>query len=169
MRHIRRGKSLLEAVILISILSIVLGMSATSLVTLFRLRSRFSRDAEQALTLDRLAVRLRSDAHEAVSASLEDGCTLALADGRTIHYAYAAPSMIRQVKRDTAVLHHDTYLLPRHAEVAFENVENAEKRLVRLSIRPGEFRLPARELPRGATIEAAVGLNPLVMQTARRP
>ena len=169
MKRIRPGKSLLEAVVMISMLAIVVGMSATSLATLFRLRRQFSRDAEQAQALDRLASRLRSDAHEAVSASVETGLVLTLADGRTIEYSHVSPSLVRQVKRDGAVVHHDTFLLPRNASVAFGKDDQSDHPLIRLTIGPGEFRLPARELPRAATIEAIVGLSDGLVQIAREP
>ena len=63
------GKSLLEVVVMISLMSIVLGLSATSLASLFRLRYTITRDTEHARSIDRLAMRLRQDAHEAISAS----------------------------------------------------------------------------------------------------
>ena len=155
--------------VVISILTIVIGMSATSLATLYRLHRRYARDTEQALVLDRLAMRLRSDAHEAVSVSLDDGCTLELADGRSIHYSMAAPRIIRQVKRDASVLHHDTFLMPRDAVVEFAKEGTPDRTLIRLSVRPGEFKLPARELPRSTTMEAAVRLLPGLAQDVREP
>lgn len=169
MRHARRGKSLVELMVVISILSIVTGMSATILATLYRLHRRYARDMEQAVTLDRLATRLRADAHDAVVAAVDEDCTLGLADGRSIQYAFTAPRIIRQVKRDASVLHHDTFLMPRDAIVQFEKEGTPDRTLVRLLVRPGEFKLPARELPRGATIEAAVGLRAALAQNVREP
>jgi len=169
MKHPRRGKSLVELLVVISILSIVIGMSTTSLATLYRLHRRYARDTEQAITLDRLAARLRTDAHEAVIVAVDEDCTFGLADGRSIRYAFTAPRIIRQVKRDALVLHHDTFLMPRDAVVQFEKEGTPDRTLIRLSIRPGEFKMPARELPRSATIEAAAGLHRPMAQIARQP
>ena len=163
------GKSLLEAVVMISILSLVMGLSATSLTTLFRIRHQMSRDSEQATALSRLAARLRLDAHEAVSASLDDGCLFTLADGGTIHYAYTTPNIEREVRRDDAVLHRDRFVLPRSATAAFERVGDSAGALIRLTIRPVEVRTRRTEMPRVATIEASIGLNRALAQNRRQP
>jgi hypothetical protein len=165
----RSARTLIEVVVIISLLSVVMGLSVTSLGTLFRVRQQVQRDSEQGAAINRLATRLRSDAHEALSASAKDGFQLALADGREIHYSFVAPSIIRQVRRDTTVLHHDTFRLSRSVNVTFEEVESTSKRLIRLSIRPAESRLPPRDIPRTATIEAAVGLTASMAQIARSP
>src|SRR5262249_16177112 len=52
------GKTLLEAVIIISMMGLVVGLAATSLATLFRLRQQMSHDSEQATALARLSTRL---------------------------------------------------------------------------------------------------------------
>ena len=56
------GKSLLEVVVMISLMSILLGLSATSLASLFRLRDTITRDTEHARSIHRLAMRLRQEA-----------------------------------------------------------------------------------------------------------
>jgi hypothetical protein len=165
----RSGKSLIEALVLISILSLVVALSATSLATLFRIRHQMSRDREQGASISRLATRLRLDAHEADRASLDDGCSFALSDGRTIRYAYAAPSVVREVRRDDTVLHRDRFLLPKSATAAFERDENLPAGLIRLTIRPIEVRTRRTEMPRTATIEAAVGLHQVLSKNRRQP
>src|SRR2546421_12877241 len=113
----RYGKSLIEALVIISMMSIILGLSATSLASLFRLRHVMVRDAEQAASLDRLAMRLRLDAHEAVSAAVDEGCVLNFAEGRSVHYSYAAPRVVGEGLRDEKLVHRDTFSLPRHTVV----------------------------------------------------
>jgi hypothetical protein len=168
-RHRSDGKSLLEALVLISILSLVVALSATSLTTLFRIRHQMSRDREQGATISRLATRLRLDAHEADSVSLNDGCMFSLTDGRTIHYSFDAPNLVRQVRRDTTLLHRDRFLLPKSATAAFERDGDLPPALVRLSIRPIEVRTRRTEMPRTATIEAAVGPTRTIAQNGRQP
>ena len=173
----RSARTLIEVVVIISLLSIVMGLSVTGLGTLFRVRQQVQRDSDQAAAINRLATRFRSDAHEALSVGnalrgvpgTDEGFNFTLPDGRTIHYTFVTPSIIRQVRRDTTVLHHDTYRLYREVNVTCEEVDSVPKRLIRLSIRPAESRLPPRDIPRTATIEAAVGLNSSLGQIARSP
>ena len=164
----RAGKTLLEVAIIVSIMSIVIGMCATSLATLFRLRFQISRDREQGAALARLATRLRSDAHDAISVTVNGACEFSLSDGRTVSYAIESAKVIREVRRDGDVVHRDRFLLPTTATAAFEKDSGAVP-LVRLSIRPGELRTRKTEMPRVATIEAAVGLHRAMAQNVRRP
>ena len=159
MRQARAGKSLIETLVMISMLSLVLALSATSLATLFRLRHMITRDSESAASIERLALRLRLDAHEAVSADASDGCVFTLADGRSVRYRFTAPRMTREVDRDGTVIHRDSFLLPRHSIATFQTEPLGGGTLIQLVIKPAETRLPPRELPRTATIEAVVGLH----------
>jgi hypothetical protein len=169
MKPTRSGRSLIEVVVMLTVLSVVLGLSTTALATLFRVKQQFARDAEQAATISRLDLRLRADAHEAVSASAEDGCTFMLADGRTIHYAFETPAMIRQVRQGDAILHRDSFRLPRNAAVTFQREGDSPRSLIRLSVGTSDTPKFTRDLPRTATTEAAVGIGPQLAQTARQP
>jgi type II secretory pathway pseudopilin PulG len=164
-----RGKTLLEVVIIISMMGLVVGLAATSLATLFRLRQQMSRDSEQAAVLARLGTRLRLDAHEAVAVALNDGCLLTLPDGRSIQYTFAAQSITREVKRDATVVHRDRFLLPKSAGAEFSRDGESPSAMVRLSIRPIEVKTRNTEMPRTTTIEAVVGLNRALAQTERQP
>src|SRR5436305_829200 len=146
MSRAHQGKSLIELLVIISIMSIVTGVSATSLAGLYRVHRRQARDVEQAMAIDRLTTRLRTDAHEAAETAVDGDLVLNLADRRSIRYSYEAPRIIRHVKRDESVLHRDTFVMPRDVIVAFEKEQVGSGTLIRLSIRPGELKLPAREL-----------------------
>ena len=164
----RHGKSLIEALIIISLMSIIIGLSATSLASLFRLRYVMVRDAEQAASLDRLAMRLRLDAHEAVSAVAENGYRLNFADGHTIQYSFVASRIVREVRRDEKVVHRDTFSLPRPALATFDG-DTISRRLLRVIVKPEPTKLPPRELPRKALIEAAFGIHGNVAVNGGRP
>jgi type II secretory pathway pseudopilin PulG len=164
----RSAKTLLEVVVMISILSVVVGLSATTLATLYRVRRQTQLDSEQRAALHRLAMHFRADAHDALSARVTDHCEFMLPDGRTIHYAFASPNVTRQLRKDDTVLHHDTFRLSRTANATFEQPEN-EKNLIQVTIRPIESRLPPRDTPRSATIDAVIGLNSFLAQIARSP
>jgi hypothetical protein len=139
-------------------MSIIVGMAATSLGSLFRLRYVMVRDAEQAASLDRLAMRLRLDAHEAASAATDNGLLLSCADGRSIQYSFAAPRIVREVRRDDNVVHRDTFSLPRHSVATFDD-DSISRGLLRVVIKPEQTKLPPRELPRNAVIEAALRIH----------
>jgi hypothetical protein len=165
----RLGKTLLEVVVILSIMTVVIGACVTSLSTLFRLRHQFQRDREQIAAIARVGTLLRTDAHQAVSASVDDGCSLTLADGRTIHYEFSSPRIVRRIEREGKTLHRDSFLLTKTASAKFERDGDSPASLVRLTIRPVDSNLPPREVPRTATIEAAVGLSTALAQNARQP
>src|SRR5688572_12341718 len=58
----RSARTLIEVVVIISRLSVVMGLSVSSLGTLFRIRQQVQRDSEQGAAINRMATRLRSDA-----------------------------------------------------------------------------------------------------------
>ena len=164
MKHHRpAGKSLVEMLVMISILSIIMGLSATTLASLFRLRYTITRDTEQARSIDRLATRLRADAHEALSATLAEDCVLKLNDGRSIRYSFTSPRIVREVrerKQDREeIVHRDSFSVPRRSLVAFQSEKAGTGSLVRILIEPENTKLPPRELPRTARIEAAIGIH----------
>jgi hypothetical protein len=163
MRHRPSGKSLIEMLVMISILSIIMGLSATTLASLFRLRHTITRDTEQGRSIDRLATRLRADAHEAVSAVVADDCILKLTDGRSIRYSFTSPRIVREVREQKQdreeVVHRDSFSIPRRSGVTFQSEQSGTGSLVRIVIEPENTRLPPRELPRTARIEAAVGIR----------
>ncbi|HMC09875.1 MAG TPA: hypothetical protein VKH44_01240, partial [Pirellulaceae bacterium] len=77
--------------------------------------------------------------------------------------------IVRQVRRDDTVLHRDRFLLPKSATAAFERDGDLPAGLLRLTIRPIEVRTRRTEMPRTATIEAAVGLHRALVQNGSRP
>lgn len=167
------GKSLIEMVVMISLLSIVLGLSATSLASLFRLRYTITRDTEHARSIDRLAMRLRQDAHEAVSASVAQECDLTLSKGKSIRYSFATPRIVREVRNGAKgaekIVHRDSFSLPRHSLVNFQSEQIDSGTLLRVVIEPESTRLPPRELPRRARIEAAVGIHGTLANSGGQP
>jgi prepilin-type N-terminal cleavage/methylation domain-containing protein len=166
---LRRGKSLIELLVVISIMSVVLGLCATSLATLFRLRHQLSRDRQQAAALARLATRLRQDAHSATDFSLDSACLLTLPAGEAVHYTYAPPHILREHRRGVQLLHRDRFTLPTSATAAFEQEAGSPHPLLRLTIRPAEVSTRRTEIPRAVTIEAAVGLTANLSATRRLP
>src|SRR5262245_51820037 len=61
MSHPRRGKTLVEALVIMSLLMVALAASTTTLAALFRIERYIRRDTERGVTLERLAAQLRTD------------------------------------------------------------------------------------------------------------
>jgi type II secretory pathway pseudopilin PulG len=156
----RQGKSLVEMLVIIAVLSVVLMGAVTTLVTLLRIERQIHRDLAQGQALARLASRVRTDAHQAVAATTAGDCDLTLANGRTIHYAFDAPRIVREVRRGSAVEHRDGFPLPAGAEVAFSLADEAGGKLLRLSIAAADTSTTAHAVPvRPTSIEAVVNLH----------
>lgn len=131
-KHRRRAFSLLEMLLVISILGVVLALATTMLGTSFRLHTRTVDRADLQRSLDQLAVRLRTDAHSAVAAKMlgeeeeSPGVSLSLADGRTIVYSALANEIERRVEREGQVEHRDAFRLAGcEAELAVEKPAEA--------------------------------------------
>jgi len=168
-RSPRSGKSLIEMLVMISLLSIILGLSATTLASLFRLRSTISKDTDQARSIDRLATRWRTDAHEATSASVGETCELKLSDNRSIRYSFAVPRVTREVYDGDEIVHRDSFALSRNSSVTFQTEPFGTGQLIRAIVETVNNRLPVRELPRSARIEAAVGIHGVLATSGAQP
>ncbi len=165
MTRSRRGKSLIEMLIIISILSVVLSTTAATLIALFKTDRQIRRDTAHLTTLARLSSRFRTDAHAAQSCVVDQACALTRADGRVVRYAQEGHKLHRQVLRGEAVEHRDAFVLPDTAIVKFEQPPEHQSQLVRLTIRAKQdadkpFLTPVRP----TTIEAAVGLANLKLE-----
>jgi type II secretory pathway pseudopilin PulG len=159
LRPRRRGKTLVEMLVLITILSMILGGVGTTLVALFKTDRQVLRDLDQLAALSRLGSRFRTDAHAAQSCQVGESCQLTLSDGRTIDYSVAPRKISREVRRGDEVLHRDAFTLPEAAIVRFELPAESQGRLVRLVISAKEDADRSyMTAVRRATIEAAVGL-----------
>jgi hypothetical protein len=152
----RRGKSLIEALVAMSLLAAALAASTTTLAALFRMESLIRRDVEQAAAIDRLSQRLRADAHAAVACRTEGNCVLTMADGREVHYAAASPVVTREVLGGDKLVHRDAFYLPKDAMVRFETAPEAGGKLVRMLIHPPDMTAAGAPPTRATTILAAI-------------
>jgi len=156
----RRGKTLIEMLVLITVLSVIMSVVAATLVALFKTNRQITRDLEQQTSLARLSAKFRSDAHAARSCQVGASCQLAMEDGRVIDYAFSPQRITREVRRGDAVEHRDAFRLPAAAAASFESPAESGGRLVRLSIDAAPDSDRAYLTPvRPATIEAAVAIS----------
>ena len=153
------GKSLVEVMVVVTIVSIILAACTTTLAALMHVERQFRRDAEQTTTLARLAARIRSDAHQATALQAGDACVLSMPGGEAIHYAADGRAIIREVHRGMTVEHRDAFRLPGDADIAFEAVEQSGGKLLRLTIRGSGRPVPGSPTVQDTTIDAALGLS----------
>lgn len=154
----RRGKTLIELMVVLTLVSGALGLSALTLTALFRTEGQLRRDREQRLITSRLAELWRADAHAAVACDVNQECRFTLADGRSIRYTIDGARVRREVIRDDKPEHRDSFPLAASAKVAFVSLDEGGRNFAVLSVRPsGEDRAYAAGV-RMATIEALVNL-----------
>jgi type II secretory pathway pseudopilin PulG len=159
-RRVRRGKSLVELLVVIGLTGVVMAMTSTTLVATFRAERQIRRDLAQQQTLARLATRFRADCHASRAASVDRLCELALPDERSIRYSAASSGIERVVLRGGNVEHRDTFALANGARVKIDAPAPFFGRLVRLTIQPDpEAYRPYATAIRPVTLEAAVGIG----------
>jgi type II secretory pathway component PulJ len=109
---------LVECLVVITLVGGILGTVAVTLSALYRTDQQVRRALTYGHALDRFVVQLRSDAHQAVSATVgkaadeEEAASellLALGDGRSIRYALHGQHAERVVHRDQTVEHNEKY------------------------------------------------------------
>lgn len=162
----RPGYSLVECVVAIGLIAATFTIVAVATAGMQRAIGRIRADAETELALERLAVQLRADAHEAVeaepSAPGADGSPgllrLTLGETRSIDYAIAAKRIERRVRRGGAVVHRETYRLPDTSGVHWELSGGSSAPVVILRIDPAAPGSADSIAGHGMEIQAAVGL-----------
>lgn len=150
----RSGKSLIEMMIVMSLLSSILLLCGQMLMGMFRADTAQSAVAERTAAHLRLADRFRADVHAASEARLEpvgEGVTrkeqlvLSLPEGRTATYA-AGTTLTRTVKKGDQRVSFDAWPLASDA-VRWELIEGG-KRVILSLLKP---------LPKASQSTAATG------------
>jgi hypothetical protein len=156
----RRGATLIEVLVMITVISVVMAGAATTLVALLHIERQARSDQTELQTLANLAARWRTDVHAAMAASVGDGCELTMADGRTIRYSFAVPRIAREVRRGETIVHRDSFVLPPQAQGEFTMAENHPGWLLRLSIAPTPVSASANAAEvRPAVLDAVINLH----------
>jgi hypothetical protein len=155
----RAGKSLVEMLVVITLMSGAMGICALTLSALFRTESQLRRDREQQLIGSRLADRWRTDVHGAVACTVEKDCELKLADGRRVKYAIDGSVIHREVLRDMAVEHRDAFKLPKNVTPGFAMTNRRGRDFAILQLQPSGLDQPQSVPVRKAVIEAALNLH----------
>lgn len=116
----RRGASLVELMVVISMLTVVLGMVGVLFHRLFQAELIAAKTTVTEVTTMRLADQFRRDIHEAITVKRSGGsdgtpATLELNgrdDTMTVLYMAAVNKVQREVKQQQAIVARETYRLP---------------------------------------------------------
>jgi prepilin-type N-terminal cleavage/methylation domain-containing protein len=166
----RSGFTLIELAVVVTLTSVVLTLSAATIITLFRVERQFAGDAAQDFALARLASHWRADAHQATTAKMDAGCELILPGGRTIRYTFASPAVIREVRRGDQLEHRDAFVLTRRSVAEFSVEPSGDGKIVQLMVEPAQIPERAHSTPvRPLTIAAAVDLYGQAPRAEDRP
>jgi hypothetical protein len=144
--HNRRGVSLIEMVVVISMMTIVFGLVGMTFHLLLRSEKIVSQSFMTDRTISRLAIHFRDDVHQSetgviTSESESDQPELSLenASGIQIRYAVTTDGIVRQLITDDRVTARDDFRLP-DCHISLTEGSDPESLLRRLVIeRPGSI------------------------------
>ena len=116
----RRGHTLTECLVVITLIGTVMGTVALTLHALSRADRRLRDELDHDRSVDRFVAQLRSDTHQSVSATIDEPSSetdptaelkLAFSGEQTIGYTIHAQNIERVVRRAETVQHRETYPL----------------------------------------------------------
>lgn len=146
MRSRRRGYTLAECLIVITLIATTMGTVALTLHALCR-ADRCMRDTvAYERSLDRFVAQLRSDAHQAVSATIAEPSSeadpatelrFALSGEQVIQYMVQAQNIERVVRRAQTIQHRETYPLPA-SSTGWQLREDGASPIVSLVVEPDD-------------------------------
>ena len=160
----RRGTSLVELMVVVTISGMIFSGAAVCLHSMYRADQRLRHEAQHRSAVVRLARQFRTDAHLAVGAQEGDdrpgGAQALVLSGpsqRTIEYRVQGSEILRTVKDGEQLLHRDAFRLERGVRVAWQ-VEDGPRPMAAVQI---ERASPAGGGTAGVQnrIEAAVGVT----------
>ena len=159
----RRGFTLVELMIVVTISGVIFSGAAVCLHGMYRADQRVRQAALHRSTVSRLARQFRTDGHAAITARRLDGppdgaqgLVFAEPSKRTIEYRVQGSEILRTVKDGQQVLHRDAFRLERGVRVAWQ-VNDGPKPMAAVEIVRTSPGGPASSGLRDR-IEAAVGV-----------
>ena len=117
--HIRRGVSLIEMVVVISMLTVVIGLVGMTFHLLLRSEKLVTQSFVTERTISRLAIQFRDDVHQSETGVLTGGTendkptlTLGNTSGSQIRYLVTADGLVRLLETHDRVTARDDFRLP---------------------------------------------------------
>jgi type II secretory pathway pseudopilin PulG len=137
-RQGRAAFTLIETAVVVSITSLLFALAATTLIGLMRLERQFITAASQDRAVSRLASQFRADAHAALEAEVDDGCTLRMPAEMTARYSFAAPAVVRELRRGDKTVHSDSFVLSRQDQASFAETNALGRQMLAIRIQTRE-------------------------------
>ena len=134
-----RGITIIEVLIVVTAVSMLLGLCAVSIQVLMKLNGDVQGRYGAAVALERLGRQLRDDAHASETAQITvdlkkpgkpAGLRLVLAPEHLVVYESGDGGVVRTELRADKVVRHEKYALARGAGVRFELRDEGSRRLV---------------------------------------
>jgi len=170
MRRRARGITLVELLVVLTLVSMIISAVATCLHSMYRADRRTRESMAARSTLDRLSLQFRADAHGAVDAEVKDQAlegtpTIAFScpTGETIEYRFEGTRVQRIVRKDGQDVHRDAFRLPRRIRVEWQAPVEDEPLVSMVVHYVSESDID--EATRQQRIDAAVGLRNVVNQS----
>ncbi len=163
----RQGYTLVECMVAIVLIGVTLATVSVALSGVYRCRQRVGEESAMELDLQRFAVQLRADAHDAVSAEEQkpdepDAAVvtllLKLTDDRSVEYTLEGRHVERVLRQGDRLRHRDTYRLPKAYAAHWQVRRDRPLPIASLMLNPettggnGPLRI------RAIRLDAAVGL-----------
>lgn len=162
----RGGYSLVEMLVMMTIVSFVLTSVGIALHSLFRTDRNLRNHIVQDTVLARLSLQLRRDAHRSAAAELVEGdrgasrLTFSMSDGEIVAYSTESQRIVRVASRGEDVLHREVYALPDRSQVRWELETQRNPPLLALEIVHSTGAIEgADDALRRKHFDAVVGLN----------
>lgn len=155
----RPGQSLIELLVIITLVSGALGLAATTLTALIRTEARLRRDREERLSMSRLAELWRADAHAAVACRADQVLQFTLADGRHVRYSLEGTRIRREVRRGDQVVHRDSFAVAKQAAATLAVQTRHDREFAQLTIERRSDSSSPSASQRTTRLEALVNLH----------
>ena len=167
-KRCRQGWTLLEMMVVITLMSLLLSASAVLMTAALRSQGSLWSEIQQQSARSRLAIQFRADAHSASSIQVVSPkvCDFVLSEIDQVHYEIKAGSLRRELRLKEEILERASFSLE-GLNASFTLDESGQRPLVRLNLEAAPEELKHSRVSRSSIVEAAVGIH--LPAPTRRP
>ena len=161
-RHRAAAYTLIETLVVITIMTFLLASMALAIGTLFRAQANLQDDLQRATQLSHLEAQLRSDAHQASSAEQPDAATIVLhRRPQRIEYVVEATRVVRSLREDESLLHREVFPLAAKTTISW-TIANTGGSALSVPVLSATVTFEPEDPTQGSAVDrldAAIGLN----------